>query len=436
MTVFIEATTDAYAVQRQQASEDYRTQFQSSASVRRPTRGYILKEQTYAIIRVMKADGTFLPIIDAAGEQIVQEENKAYTTFYSNFFVQSIQEQRQEKQQIIDTFGDSYIFFFGESPRMLTVNGMLLNTADFNWRAEWWENYDKFFRGTKLVEMGARLYLIFEDVMVEGYMVAAQAQEAADNPQIIQFGFQMFVTGYVNMSTIGSPDFPISHDLVYASANSYEQGAQQLNQAVSDRELAGDATGATTDDLGLQPNPFNETDPGSGRLLADTMRDGSSSAGDPATSSMQQRAAAARGDADQLSFSPRPGSATGTFQDNWDEYVVRGINAGNPDLAEEPSEQQWADSAAATDAAVQESVVADENGNTVDTTDQDYWDTMGRGGQAADEMNASGGDRGVGQGVRRDLGGSDLGETDRGNVSPSSSRSVPFGMTPASGELA
>lgn len=434
MTVFIEATTDPFAVQRQQASEDFRAEFLKSASIRRPTRGYVLKEQTYAIIRVMKSDGTFLPVLDAAGDQIAKEDGKAYTTFYSNFFVMGIQEQRQEKQQIVETFGDDYIFFFGESPRMLTVSGMLLNTADFNWRAEWWENYERFFRGTKLVEMGARLYLIFEDVMVEGYIVGAQSQEDSQNPQVIQFNFQMFVTGYVNMSTIGDPTFPKSEDLVYASAKSKTGGAQKIDKAASDKELKGEAVGAPKDDLGLAPNQFTEGDTGSGKLLADSVREGTLAADDPATSSMMQRAAAARGDTSTLTFFPAPRGQGNTYQDNWDEFVVRGSPSITGQDAND-SGDEWAKSAATTDAAVNDSVAADENGNTVDTTDQDYWDTMGRGGQAADEMKSSGGDSAVGQGVRRDLGGSDLGESNDGSGAPSGSRSVPFGSTPSSGVL-
>jgi len=419
MAVFIEATTDPFAARRQRDAESFRAEFLNYGNVRRPTRGYQLKEESYAIIRVMKSNGDFLSVLDQAGEMIYEQDGKGYTTFYSNFFVQSVQEQRQEKQQIIETFGDSYIFFFGESPRLLTVQGMLLNTADFQWKAEWWENYERFFRGTKLVEQGARLFLIYDEVMIEGYIISAQATEQNEVPQVIPFGFQMFVTGYTNMITVGDPNYPTNRDSVYGSVSSAGLDAQQQDAAASDRALASEAVAES------------DGEAGSGRLLADGVRDGTVDPGDPSTAAAVEATEEREG---STGFST-PGSGT-IFNDNVDEFVQRGLNLRGIPLREMPTDEEWEQAAAATDSAVEESVVPDENGEVVDTTSEDYYDTMGRSGHAADEMNASGGNREAGQGIRRDLGGSDLGDSERSTGSPSGRRSVPYGLQPMPGELA
>lgn len=166
--------------------------------VRRPVRGIQIKDDTYATIQVRQANGIAIPLFDAGSPS---DTGKGIRN--SNFLINSIQEQRAEKQQVILTFGEPYIFFFGEQPRMLTINGTLLNTEDFNWRAEWWENYDRYLRGTQCVRQKARVYLSWDDVVVEGYVTQSSAVESSEAPYLVQFSFQMFLTNYQNISGVG-----------------------------------------------------------------------------------------------------------------------------------------------------------------------------------------------------------------------------------------
>lgn len=166
--------------------------------VRRPVRGIQIKDDTYATIQVRQANGIAIPLFDAAAPS---DTGKGIRN--SNFLIQSVTEQRAEKQQIILTFGEPYIFFFGEQPRMITVSGVLLNTEDFNWRAEWWANYDQYLRGTQCVRQKTRVYLSWDDIVVEGYIIQANAQEDTSNRNLVQFSFQMFLTNYQNISNIG-----------------------------------------------------------------------------------------------------------------------------------------------------------------------------------------------------------------------------------------
>lgn len=166
--------------------------------VRRPVRGIQIKNDTYATIQVRQANGIAIPLFDAAAPS---DTGKGIRN--SNFILQSVQEQRAEKQQIILTFGEPYIFFFGEQPRIITVSGVLLNTEDFNWRAEWWENYDRYLRGTQCVRQKTRVYLSWDDIVVEGYIFQASASESSQEQNYVQFQFQMFLTNYQNISNIG-----------------------------------------------------------------------------------------------------------------------------------------------------------------------------------------------------------------------------------------
>lgn len=134
-----------------------------------------------------------------------------------------------EKHQIIETFGEPYIYFFGESPRFLDVQAILINTNDFNWEAEWWDNWDNRIRGTKAVEQGARTYLFYDDTVVEGYMLMAQAIKTSDQPWTVQLSWRMFVTNYRNVSFVGDPNFPLQAnvnlppDIDLTSADAFDQ---------------------------------------------------------------------------------------------------------------------------------------------------------------------------------------------------------------------
>lgn len=167
-------------------------------SVRRPARGIQIKDDTYATLQVRQANGIAIPLFDAASPT-----NTGKGIRNSNFMIQSLSEQRVEKQQIVLTFGAPYIFFFGEQPRIISVTGILLDTEDFNWRAEWWENYDLYLRGTQNVRNRTRVYLSWNDIVVEGYIMQASASEDASNRNLVQFQFQMFLTNYQNISNVG-----------------------------------------------------------------------------------------------------------------------------------------------------------------------------------------------------------------------------------------
>lgn len=177
--------------------------------VRRPVRGIQIKDETYATIQVHTPDGRNIPLVDSGGSIYdTRNPNVAYSENYSNFLMQSVSEQRAEKMQIIQTFGEPYVFFFGEQPRMIAVSGILLNTEDFNWRAEFWENYDQYLRGTKCVQSMTRAILSWDDIVVEGYFIKADASEDASNNNVVKVSFQILLTNYANVSQIGNANFP------------------------------------------------------------------------------------------------------------------------------------------------------------------------------------------------------------------------------------
>jgi hypothetical protein len=227
MAVFIELTTDAFEDNlnkqaRRKRGKDNRSGRAGRRIARRPMRGIEIKDDTYAMIKVIDAAGQAIPLVDSSSP-----DGNTHSG-YANFLLQSVNETRIEKQQIVETFGDAYIFFFGESPRFVDVNAVLLNTHDFNWRAEWWQNYNDLLRGTRLVENGARVYLFYDDIILEGYLLQAGVIETAQDPYKAVLQFKMFITNYSNISLVGNPNFPIRSSVVLPHDVSLTEGDASL----------------------------------------------------------------------------------------------------------------------------------------------------------------------------------------------------------------
>ncbi len=182
----------------------------TSNHVRRMTRGTVLKEDTFATLRLVAGNDSRINLVDAGsnrkkGGKPIQIGNKTATDVYSNFLLQQISEDRMEKQQIMETFGEPYIFFFGERARVMSFSGILANTFDFNWEAEWWHNYENYLRGTRCVEQDARVFLSFDNTIIGGYIISTAATKVAEQRNFVQFQFQIFVTSYANFVEPGDP---------------------------------------------------------------------------------------------------------------------------------------------------------------------------------------------------------------------------------------
>lgn len=197
-----------------------------SHTVRRPYRGIQIEGDTYASLQVYRPDNTKLGFVDS-GAKGPDGSSAGVSYVYTNFVMQDVQETREEKVQILDTFGDPFGFFYGQRPRYVTVSGALVDTPDFNWKSEWWWNYDNVLRGTKLVKEGARAYLSFKKTILEGYLLSSTVQQNAMAPNEARFTFTMWITGDKDISRLGLREFPPTGSLAHEGTeyNSWHEAA-------------------------------------------------------------------------------------------------------------------------------------------------------------------------------------------------------------------
>ena len=170
------------------------------ASVSRPSGGIQIKPNTYATAQVRRmSDGKAIPLVNEAAQNGGQR-TKDGPTAWTDWLLINVHEERSEKTQIVETFGDTYVYAFGEHPRVMSFIGVLLNTPDYPWRAVFWDNWENVFRATRLIEQDARMYIMFDDIMVEGYPLSATADQSAADPNALSFRFSFLVTNYVNLA--------------------------------------------------------------------------------------------------------------------------------------------------------------------------------------------------------------------------------------------
>lgn len=242
MAIFVELVTDAFEdvfdaqVHANQSAEGRATRA-GKVIARRPVRGLEVKDATFASIKVVLSNGQEWPLLDSSSPDGFSRKG------YTNFILQQVTEDRMEKHQIVETFGDAYVFFFGENPRFLLCSAILINSLDFNWEAEWWFNYDNYLRGTKLVELGARCYMFWDDTIVEGYMLNAQSVKLSDQPMTVTLQFRFFVTKYQNVSLVNVEQYPIRSSVVLpegvelTAANAFDKMQEFYRGGARDERL-------------------------------------------------------------------------------------------------------------------------------------------------------------------------------------------------------
>ena len=121
----------------------------------------------------------------------------------TKFFLESVQENREEKVQVIDTFGEWVAFFFGRKPEVYSYSGTLLNAKNQNWKNEFQQNYDLFLRGTQAVKYRATVMLQYDDVIVEGYMLNNSIQMNAMAENAVPFSFNLLVINRAPVNALG-----------------------------------------------------------------------------------------------------------------------------------------------------------------------------------------------------------------------------------------
>lgn len=121
----------------------------------------------------------------------------------TEFVLEDVQEQMAERFQLQETFGDFNVFFFGKRAEIFTYSGSLINAKDnLQWRNQFLDNYERFLRGTRCAELKARAYLLYDDVVREGFILSANVSQNSMTEAVVKFSFTLLVTSKRIMGVI------------------------------------------------------------------------------------------------------------------------------------------------------------------------------------------------------------------------------------------
>jgi hypothetical protein len=165
---------------------------------------------------------------------------------FSKFILESIQESHAERSQIVETFGDFYVFLFGERPPIYNFSGTLINTASVNWVADFKYYYDNYLRGTKCVESGARLVITYGGRQVEGFMLGMSTATEASLERGVKMSFQLVVTRKSFIAFSADFGFVVTGGETIGNAKMIEllndiAGAEGIGTSSPDQSAAGGA---------------------------------------------------------------------------------------------------------------------------------------------------------------------------------------------------
>lgn len=185
----------------------------------------------------------------------------------NSFFLQSIQKPKMERFQIIETFRESKLLFFGERTKIYSITGILLENQNqavlttedaatldaavnaaskgavsfgadpsdayrYRWSTGLQSLYNKHMRGTKLAEKDNIAILSLENYLIYGYPLQLQIQQDSSNPNLAQFQMTWAITDEepVNIS-------PTDEESTYSLFQSQKSGAEAAKQKKLAAEL-------------------------------------------------------------------------------------------------------------------------------------------------------------------------------------------------------
>jgi len=140
---------------------------------------------------------------DAASIRIFGlKDNADMLPAYTKFILDSVQESHTERSQIVETFGDFYVFMFGERPPVYNFSGTLINAKNASWVTDFMFMYDMYLRGTRCVENNAITLVTYGGRQVEGLILSTsnQTSAAVEGGVPFQFSVVVFERRYYNFS--------------------------------------------------------------------------------------------------------------------------------------------------------------------------------------------------------------------------------------------
>jgi hypothetical protein len=127
----------------------------------------------------------------------------------NQFLLQSVNQPRNEKFQLLETFSEPVLYMFGERQEVFTFTGILLDTKSHSWRREFLDLYQNTLRGTRLAELGASAFITYRGQTFEGFVISTNVQDSVGMYGAVTFSITVVIrkrkkdTEPIGLETVG-----------------------------------------------------------------------------------------------------------------------------------------------------------------------------------------------------------------------------------------
>jgi len=167
-----------------------------------------------AMIAEMRNTSAYLMVISSNIDSS-SASGSTVSAMFNRFFITDIAEERSEKIQITETFGDPDIKFFGNKIKIYSFAGVLLEAwssgsvspfgfglqdasgPEYKYKYLWASSlahmYDNVMGGSKLAENKEIVVMMIGNHLIEGYPMNLSLRENANRPNLKNFAFNLVV---------------------------------------------------------------------------------------------------------------------------------------------------------------------------------------------------------------------------------------------------
>lgn len=118
------------------------------------------------------------------------------------FILQNVRLVQEERYFVFQALnGDTTTFFFGDKPVVYNFSGILLDTKNQQWFNDFDFFYKKYLRGSSSILNKTRVFMIYSDQIIEGFMLNVQMSKEGSWTDQSSFSFDFLL---IQKTVIGS----------------------------------------------------------------------------------------------------------------------------------------------------------------------------------------------------------------------------------------
>ena len=141
---------------------------------------------------------------------------KTQIAYIDCFILRSVRIAHEEKYYVFQALnGETVTYFFGNKPTIYSFSGSLMDSYNQQWYNDFEFFYKNYLRGSAAISNRSRVFMIYKDQVVEGFILNSRLDSQAEYNDIVSFSFDFIfiqkteINGYKTpVNRMPAPDTP------------------------------------------------------------------------------------------------------------------------------------------------------------------------------------------------------------------------------------